>query len=405
MAELSNEKEKALDFLLEHVNTEIFSYEQQERDLGRLDYSLCSDDDEKSLITKEKVEKFKKSIQKCNPVIAGFLNALISPDPLNIEFEEKREVITINFLQEHYYELIEVLSKIDLNEIERYKFKSVIENLGFKYKLLKEFIQGVCDINSLLLYKSFIDIPKDEDLNYENVINKLNNAFFRLEAFMNGTTSNYKHFDFNTAFTELFYLTKKPEYYTFENCKLIGEYWQLTAQISIDFDKSDFTNIAAYKNKAFCNDCNRIISIHWDRLEEFKEFQTQDEIDEQTKKKTVSNIIKSNTTIPKSGVENKTVQIIKPSVEENPYPRIFKNHKAFIFFTKLVEEFGTKKDPMANYSFVYHRMKRDELIYDDFQQLQFTYFLINFNINIDRIKRLEDIGKIAYRESIYSKVK
>ena len=91
--------------------------------------------------------------------------------------------------------------------------------------------------------------------------------------------------------------------------------------------------------------------------------------------------------------------------EENPYPRIFKNYKAYNVFKNLLDEFGTSKDTLANYSFVYHRMKKDELIYDDFQKLQFTYFLLDFNIKIDRIKRMEDIGKIALRESIYVKAK
>ena len=58
-----------------------------------------------------------------------------------------------------------------------------------------------------------------------------------------------------------------------------------------------------------------------------------------------------------------------------------------------------------NYSFVFHRMKRDGLIYDDFQKLQFTYFLLKFEINIDRIKPMKEIGKLEYRESIYMKTK
>ena len=89
----------------------------------------------------------------------------------------------------------------------------------------------------------------------------------------------------------------------------------------------------------------------------------------------------------------------------NPYPRIFKNYIAYNVFTNLLNEFGIIKDNLANYSFIYHRMKKDELIYDDFQQIQFVYFLLEFNINIDRIKRMEDIGKIALRESIYIKAK
>ena len=50
-------------------------------------------------------------------------------------------------------------------------------------------------------------------------------------------------------------------------------------------------------------------------------------------------------------------------------------------------------------------MKKDELIFDDVRNLQFIYFLLDFDINIDRIKPLSQIGKKAYRESIYSKAK
>ena len=92
MGELSKKEKEVLDFLLEFVNMEIFSIEQQERDLGRLDYSLCSDDTEKQIITTKKVQKFKKRISKCNPIIAGYLNCLTTPDPLNTEFEELREI-------------------------------------------------------------------------------------------------------------------------------------------------------------------------------------------------------------------------------------------------------------------------------------------------------------------------
>ena len=64
MGKLSDKEQEVLDFLLDFVNMEIFSIEQQERDLGRLDYSLCSDDDEKQTITAKKVQKFKKRIMK-----------------------------------------------------------------------------------------------------------------------------------------------------------------------------------------------------------------------------------------------------------------------------------------------------------------------------------------------------
>lgn len=132
-------------------------------------------------------------------------------------------------------------------------------------------------------------------MNYDKVVQKLNDAFLKLEAFMNGTINEDKYFDFNTAFTELFYFTRLEENYTYDNCKRIGQYWELTAQISVDFDKSDFKNSEAYNNKAFCKVCNKIISIHWDRMEEFSSFQTPDEVEEQTKKKSISDLMKPKT--------------------------------------------------------------------------------------------------------------
>jgi hypothetical protein len=405
MGELSKKEKEVLDFLLEFVNIEIFSIEQQERDLGRLDYSLCSDDAEKQIITTKKVQKFKKRISKCNPIIAGYLNCLTTPDPLNTVFEELREIITKNFLLTEYYELFEELVGKNLEDIERYRFDSVIESLGYDYNPLKDFIQGVCDVNSFLTYKSFIDIPKDNNLNYDKVVQKLNDAFFKLEAFMNGTISDYKYFDFNTAFTELFYFTRLEENYTYDNCKRIGQYWELTAQISVDFDKSDFKNSKAYNNKAFCSVCNKIISIHWDRMEEFSSFQTPDEVEEQTKKKTISDLIKPTTKSPEVvKVESKEKEIKVPS-EVNPYPRIFKDYYSYSVFKKLYDEFGNKKECLSNYSYVFYKMTYEGLIHFDLLHKTYIEMLSDFDISIDRIKPKGDIGKIALRDSIYSRVK
>jgi hypothetical protein len=291
MGELSKKEKEVLNFLLEYIDFQIFCIEQQERDLGRLDYSLCSDDNEKQTVTTKKVQKFKKKISKCNPIIAGYLNALTTPDPLNTGFEELRQIISKNFILTEYYELFEELTNSDLKDLERYKFESVIESLGYDNKPLNDFIQGVCDVNSFFTYKSFLDIPKDTDLTYDKVVKKLNDAFFKLEAFMNGTINSYKYFDFNTAFTELFYFTRKAENYTYENCKLIGEYWQLAEQIRRDYDQSDFKNLKANQNKDFCKNCDVITSIAWDRVEEFTSFATSDEINFETRKKSISDII------------------------------------------------------------------------------------------------------------------
>lgn len=404
MEELSDKEKEVLDFLLDFVNMEVFSIEQDERDQGRLDYSLCSDDDEKHQITKKKVNKFKKRISNSNPKIAGYLHPLVAPSPLDDDFDELRERITKNFLLTDYYELFEALEQVNLEELKKYQFKSFIKSLGFDYKHLKDFIQGICDVNSFLIYKSFLDIPNDNNLTYEKVVEKLNNAFFRLEAFMNGSIKDYTHFDFNTSFTELFYFTRKPQNYTYDNCRKIGQYWVLTQQIRIDFDKSDFTNLKAYDNKAFCNDCNVITSINWDRIEEFTSFATPDEIEEQTRKKSIADLMKA----PIKAVEmfsNGTTTTTNIKEENtNPHPRIFTSTEASNKFKNLLDEFGDTDENLANYSFVFHRMKRDKFIYDDYQQTQFVFFLLDFDINISRIKPKNQLGKNDFRESIYNKV-
>ncbi|WP_432672132.1 hypothetical protein [Flavobacterium sp. SM2513] len=99
------------------------------------------------------------------------------------------------------------------------------------------------------------------------------------------------------------------------------------------------------------------------------------------------------------------VQEVKVNIDVNLYPRIFTSNQAFIRFKKLLAEFGKSKHDLVNYSFVYHRMLKDNLIFEDFQKLQFAYFLINFDINIDRIKRFEEIGNLKFREDIYNKTK
>jgi hypothetical protein len=570
MGELSKKEKEVLNFLLEYIDFQIFCIEQQERDLGRLDYSLCSDDNEKQTVTTKKVQKFKKKISKCNPIIAGYLNALTTPDTLNTGFEELRQIISKNFILTEYYELFEELTNSDLKDLQRYKFESVIESLGYDNKPLNDFIQGVCDVNSFFTYKSFLDIPNDTDLTYDKVVKKLNDAFFKLEAFMNGTINRYKYFDFNTAFTELFYFTRKTENYTYENCKLIGEYWQLAEQIRRDYDQSDFKNLKANQNKDFCKNCDVITSIAWDRVEEFTSFATSDEINFETRKKSISDIINNkqgvitinkfidtNEDIDIKNIDNhqkskainlfteklcdvsildetpfselypwyfiefttnlkdeiinnltfltdvkfdlylnwlkdkiensyvydpeaciidrwikefnlieaefpfdfnqdvsklissfddttlkpdearkvrmiqlefhwyavyleykkimafiselktnKTSVIIIPDDTKptNPYPRIFTSDKAFDKFENLLDEFGNSNQDLANYSFVFHRMKKDSLIFKDLKQLEFIDFLSSFEIHLDRLKPESQLGNNDLREGIYNRI-
>jgi hypothetical protein len=104
-----------------------------------------------------------------------------------------------------------------------------------------------------------------------------------------------------------------------------------------------------------------------------------------------------------------TNEIIESTSEkdlcENPYPRIFKSAEAYEIFKRLLVEFGNTKENLSNYSYVFHKMTFENLIYCDIPQTSYFNFLADFDISIDRIKPRNEIGKIHYRESIYSKAK
>lgn len=405
MGEFSERELEIIDYIVDLVNFEIFSIEQAVLDKGKLDYSLCSDNFEKLEITKEKVAKFKSKIDKCNPDIAVYLIEFAKPTPKEYEFYDWRDKITKNFVISEYQELIEELATEERDKLDKYSFSSIVKSKGYKYKPLKDYIQGVCDVNHYSIYKSFLEIPLDENLDYNHIITKLNNAFFRLEAFMKGSVSDYFHFDFSRAFTELFYYTRKTENFTYDNCKRIGKYWELTEQIRVDYDQSDFENTKAYDNKAFNKDCNTLMSINWDRIEEFTSFATPDEIEEQTKKKSVAELMKPTTKSPEVvKVESKETESKLPS-DVNPYPRIFKDYYSYSVFKKLYDEFGNKKECLSNYSYVFYKMTYEGLIHFDLLHKTYIEMLSDFDISIDRIKPKGDIGKIALRDSIYSRVK
>lgn len=93
---------------------------------------------------------------------------------------------------------------------------------------------------------------------------------------------------------------------------------------------------------------------------------------------------------------------IKSSV--NPYPRIFTSNNAYFKFENLLKEFENSRQNLANYSFVFHKMKKDNLIYNDLKQLEFIDFLSTFEIHLDRLKPISQLGNNDLREGIYNRI-
>ena len=114
--------------------------------------------------------------------------------------------------------------------------------------------------------------------NLNEVIDQINKAFFRLESYMNSKIDNYEYFGFDLAFTKLFAKVRMSQNFTYENCKLIGEYSHLLERLRYDIDQGNYDAENTIDNDDFEKDSGEIYKLAWDRCEEFSTFQTPDEI-------------------------------------------------------------------------------------------------------------------------------
>lgn len=115
--------------------------------------------------------------------------------------------------------------------------------------------------------------------------------------------------------------------------------------------------------------------------------------------------ININDNFSNSNINDNNNSINNQSIIINKYPRIFKDNKSYTIFFKLVESFGKDKECLSNYSYVFYKMTYEGLIHYDIPHKTYIEMLSEFDIYIDRIKPKADIGKIALRDSIYSKIK
>lgn len=256
------------------------------------------------------------------------------------------------------------------------------------------------------LEKKLIELRQQFPLPSKNIdilINEINNAFYRLEQFMKGKILDYKSFLFNDAFTLLINELNKLENVNIKYDSIGHTYWYLMNQLAYAFDKGEFENQDAYKNEDFNRDSNEISYIQWHRMEELNG--KSDLGDYQFEVPSIIDIFNNQEDDKKNVNDDNKINKLESTDNSNPYPRVFTSHKAFYKFQKLREEFDNTKQNLSNYSFVYHRMIRDKLIYADYKQTEFVYFLLNFDINISRIKPKTQLGNNDLRESIYNSLK
>lgn len=75
-------------------------------------------------------------------------------------------------------------------------------------------------------------------------------------------------------------------------------------------------------------------------------------------------------------------------LNKNPFPRLFIDLDSFLFFEELKNKFCTnEKSLLADFSFVFRKMKQDGNIFDDVTEKSFRNFLNNnYEINLEKLK-------------------
>lgn len=90
--------------------------------------------------------------------------------------------------------------------------------------------------------------------------------------------------------------------------------------------------------------------------------------------------------------------------QNNPYPRIFTGVLGWELFKYLQEEIKTNE--LAEYSYIFHQMKDDKLIYDDIKHGEFMKFVNdNFGTTLDGQLKTFDNSKTPAKIRAYSTAK
>lgn len=207
-----------------------------------------------------------------------------------------------------------------------------------------------------------------EKLTFKECSDLINEAFFKIEMFMNGNQKTYQYFGFNDHFTKLFQLVNEMKNYTHENWDLVNGYLNIIHDIQYTHDKGIDVVSIAYDEEYFNNDCNELSTLLNYRIHEFSRFDNTPDYD--FKRTTIVNLL-----------ENKPQQ--SESLLKNPRQDIFKNDFAFTLFDKMKGFYIDTKTPQANYSFLFDIMKQDGFVICTGKK--FIDFLSEFNISMTKI--------------------
>jgi hypothetical protein len=171
----------------------------------------------------------------------------------------------------------------------------------------KDSICGFCgEDDKFELTSEEVALPFDE------LLNRINNGFFRFEKFLSGKMDDYKSFGFAYHFNVLFAKGKLYENKTIATSIIMEHYFRLLQQHIYDVDKGRYSNKEANNNEDFVEDCEDMDYICGALLHKFSDFHTQSQINEANKKYSIEDIsIGNNTTTPNLPVQKKFIKHLR----------------------------------------------------------------------------------------------
>lgn len=291
-------------------------------------------------------------------------------------------------------------------------------NLQYQLEICSRILKKVPQEEMILEYKKgfekrVLDLRKEYPLpnwDMDKIQKKLFKAFNKLEQFMAGSNSEYKSFPFNDTITLLLHDYFKEGSLDYDKHGIQEDYFDLIAQIYYDYEKANFMNTNAYDNSDFNKDCNELGYISRHR---FQEFGLACELDDTGSRISINDLVNFKSPEPL----NLFVDNSENNWESNSdlyfdeemkiFLQIFKGTMGFRFFEELYFVFKDSNSLLADFSFIYRMMIKENYIIAYIKPEMFRAWLSEepFSIVLDNKLKTLDRCTTASKQRTYNSIR
>lgn len=298
MSSLSEEDQR---FLEQHFLNRLADYFIDEVDEAAEDWYLYAfreqvasmHDGELTSLAAAELDKTRQVLAKCplvlSPYAADYLQThqrlLSEPGRFLSELMKAEQDLLTKGFQHCFPETFGALAVIRPHYLKSRDLFDWIEKSGEDSTFYRLFIHVFALLNYYIFLYDLVHAP--ERASFGPLTGAINDAFYRLEGYMEGRIGSYQYFGFKGALRRLFVVARMPSNQTYHNEKLISKYGYLAQQIDRDHDKSNFENRDAYENEGFNTDCEELGYVQWHWVERFLEFVPENEVEEEERRDSI----------------------------------------------------------------------------------------------------------------------